>query len=84
MNSTNVFHRIALVFLFMTAVLLTVAMHGRVPAMVFYGSLVLLGAAGWALARAFFSPSPTTELRSVAVSLALVAFSAAVRFMHLL
>jgi hypothetical protein len=80
--SSTVYHRFALVFLFMLAVLLTVAMYGKVPATAFYGSMVCLGAAGWALARAFFAPSPVTELRSVAISLALVSFSGAVRFMH--
>ena len=80
--NNNVFRRLALVLLFMAAVVLTVAMHGRVPTMVFYGSFLFMGAAGWALARAFFNPSPSTELRSVAVSVALLSFSAAVRFVH--
>jgi hypothetical protein len=80
--NNDVFRKLTLVLLFLTAVVLTVAMHGSVPARVFYGSFLSMGAAGWALARAFFNPSTSTELRSVAVSVALLSFSAAVRFAH--
>jgi hypothetical protein len=80
--NNNVFRKLALVLLFVAAVVLTIAMYGRVPPMVFYGALLSLGAAVWALARAFSNPSPTTELRSVAVSVALLCFSAAIRFAH--
>lgn len=80
--NNNVFRKVSLVLLFMAAAVLTVAMYSHVPVVAFYVCCVSLVAAGWALARAFSNPSPTTELRSVAVSVALLSFSAAVRFIR--